>query len=376
MKISYDLRFAHLPGGGGVYTAELLKALVRTRPQIQWKIYHNSESRRQQTVITELLKEGPDLELAAVKAPCLSVRQHWEFRKFHDNMDLYHYPHFDMPLGMRGIPLVMTIHDLYPLTLPGYCSPLKRQYFYRLARHNAQRASRVITISQHTQKDIQQWLQCPPEKIRLIPQGYSRQYRPIQDRQHLTEVRQKYRLPEKFILYVGNHKPHKNLARLLKGYRLLPDEMQREYALVLTGPISQNTKTLQDLADCLDIRPQVLFLGLIEEKDLPGLYNLASLCVLPSLYEGFGLPLVEAMACGTTVACSNAAAIPEVVGSAGRLFDPLDPEAISQAILQAIQYDVGKTGNRQKCLDQAAKFSWEKTAAQTWQAYQELMASQ
>ncbi|OPZ99489.1 MAG: D-inositol 3-phosphate glycosyltransferase [Planctomycetes bacterium ADurb.Bin412] len=376
MKISFDLRFAHLPGGGGVYTAELLKALVRTRPQIRWHIYHNPESRRQQAVITELSNEGANLETTAVKAPCLSVRQHWQFRTFHDDADVYHYPHFDMPLGMRGIPLVMTIHDLYPLTLPGYCSPLKRQYFYRLARHNARRASRVITISQHTQRDIQQWLQCPPEKIRLIPQGYSRQYRPIQDSRLLAEVREKHRLPEKFILYVGNHKPHKNLARLLEGYRLLPRETRQEYALVLTGPISQYTKTLQDLAERLDLRPQVQFLGLIGEEDLPALYNLASLCVLPSLYEGFGLPLVEAMACGTAVACSNAAAIPEVVGSAGRLFDPLDPQAISQAILQAIQNDVGKTGIRQKCLDQAAKFSWEKTAAQTWQVYQELMASQ
>lgn len=375
MKISFDLRFAHLPGGGGVYTAELLKALVQTRPEIPWKIYHNPESRRQQAIIAELQNKGANLEPTAVKAPCLSLRQHWEFRKFKDNKDLYHYPHFDMPLGMRGIPLVMTIHDLYPLTLPDYCSPMKRQYFHWLTRHNARRASRVITISQHTQRDIQQWLQCPPEKIRLIPQGYSRQYQPIQDRQHLTEVRQKHRLPEKFILYVGNHKPHKNLARLLEGYRLLPKETRQEYALVLTGPISKYTKTLQDLADRLDIRPQLQFLGLIGEEDLPALYNLASLCVLPSLNEGFGLPLVEAMACGTAVACSNAAAIPEVVGSAGRLFDPLDPQAISQAILQAIQNDVGKAAIRQKCLDQAAKFSWEKTAAQTWQVYQEIMVS-
>ncbi len=374
MKISYDLRFAHLPGGGGVYTAQLLKALVRARPEVTWKVYHNPDSRPQSTIIKELEAErGERIELAAVKAPCLSVRQHWEFRKFREDANLYHYPHFDLPWGMRDVPLVMTIHDLYPLTLPDYCSGLKRRYFYQVLRHNARRAGRVITISEHTKKDILQYLGIPEEKIRLIPQGYDRKYQPIADLDKLSGIRKKHRLPERFILYVGNHKPHKNLERLLEGYRQLPDEMRQEYTLVLTGPISKYSERLRELAGGLGISPKVRFLGLIGEEDLPGLYNLASLCVLPSLYEGFGLPLVEAMACGTAVVCSQATAIPEVVGAAGRFFDPLESGAISEAIRDSLQNDVGKAEVRRACLAQAAKFSWEQTAGKTWEVYREIV---
>ena len=146
LTISLDLRFAHLPGGGRVYVQKLAPALVEAHPEIHWRLYHNRFCSHQQQIIQQLQnslvrQNHPDnLELRPVSSKCLSLKQHLEFLRFRDDAALYHYLHFDLPLGMRHLPLVVTIHDLYPLTVAGYCSRAKRAYFARMARSSARRA--------------------------------------------------------------------------------------------------------------------------------------------------------------------------------------------------------------------------------------------
>ncbi|MBN1765841.1 MAG: glycosyltransferase family 4 protein, partial [Sedimentisphaerales bacterium] len=315
MLISFDLRMAHLPGGGRVYVQKLLPTLAGEYPHIRWRLYYNHSCPAQREIIENIssldhLRNNPEhLELRQVRSGPLTLSHHIEFLPVKDDASLYHYLHFDMPWGMRGLPLVMTIHDLYPLTVKGYCSGMKRAYFYRVARHNAHRATRIITISNYSRKDIVQYLEVDEKKVIVIPQSHAGIFRPIDDCDYLNQVRRKYHLPEKFIFYTGNHKPHKNLARLIRAYGKLPESLRREYTLVLTGAVTQQGRKLLDLSKESGLNESVMFTGWVDDGDLPGLYNLASLLVQPSLYEGFGLAPLEALACGTPVACSNATAI-------------------------------------------------------------------
>lgn len=379
LTISLDLRFAHLPGGGRVYVQKLAPALVATHPQIHWRLYHNRFCPHQQQII-QLLRnslaqhnQSDNLQLRPVGSKCLSLKQHLEFLHFHDDANLYHYLHFDLPLGMRGVPLVVTIHDLYPLTVPNYCSTAKRAYFSRMARSSARRAAAIIAISQHTKNDIVRLLDVPPEKISVVPQSHSPEYRPIDDQEFLKQVRQKYQLPKKFIFYTGNHKRHKNLTRFIQAYARLAPAQQKEFPLILTGQIDAEARELLILAEKLQVSNSVKFIGWADQADLPGLYNLCSLAVLPSSYEGFGLLPLEAMACGKPVACSNATAIPEVVGPVARLFDPDSIEQITAALQKSLKNDVDNPQLKQSALAQAAKFSVQKTADETFQIYRKVI---
>ena len=377
IKIALDLRFASLPGGGRVYMQKLFPALVQMYPHVKWQVFTNTKCPHQQEIIQRTRKCIPPeeshsrMEIIPVRSSCLSLRQHAEFRRLPKNADLYHYPHFDLPLAMRGMPLVITIHDLYPLTVSGYCSAPKRWYFSRLIRHNVRRAARVIAISEHTKKDLIKYLQIPDEKIIVIPQSHAPRYRPIQNSQILDAIRQKYSLPKQFILYTGNHKPHKNLPRLLQAFARLENSSRENFPLILTGPIDSEARNLLKLAARLHIQNQIRFTGWLEQQDLPAVYNLASLVVLPSLYEGFGLATLEAMACGKPVACSNATAVPEVVGSLGRRFNPYHLGEITEALQLTLEYDLNNEQLRQALLDRAAQFSIQSTAEKTFQTYRQ-----
>jgi len=376
---SFDIRFASRSGGCTVYTAQLIRAMVREYPDVRWRLYANTGSGPQEDLIRRIREEnGISPEEERMQAvPCrtgaLGLGQHVEFLRFRDDAALYHYPHFDAPLGMRGIPLVMTIHDLYPMTIAGDCSGTKREYIYRAARHNARRAAAVITISQYSRGEILEHLKISEGKITVIPQGYAPEFRPIEDLDVLEEVRRRYALPPRFLYYTGNQKPHKNLPRFLQAYATLPEATRKEFGIVISGPgTEESRKQLVEQAESLGILPQVRILGLLPEGDLPAMYNLASLFVLPSLYEGFGMPLLEAMACGTPVACSNATAIPEVVGTAGRLFNPEDVDSMAGALQAAIEQDVGQPAVRETVLRHARVFSWSITARKTAELYRQL----
>ncbi|MBN2211288.1 MAG: glycosyltransferase family 4 protein [Sedimentisphaerales bacterium] len=377
MKVSFDLRFAHLPWGSWFYVSEVIDVLVREHPETVWRIYHNPSSPPQQDIIQRLqtytAKGGTaTMEFQPVKYPCLTLRQHWEFRRFHDDADVYHYLHFDMPLGMHGPKLVMTIHDLYPLVLEGYCGRFKRMCFRTLCRRNIQRCDRIITVSQATKRDLLKILNAPEDRITVIPQGYSPAFRPINDEDILKQTRRRCDLPAHFILYCGNHKPHKNLKCLLKAYRLLPAAMRQYWSLVLTGPADENTAILQKQARQSGITENVCFIGKVSAADMPALFNLADVLVQPSIYEGFGLPPLEAMACGTAVVSSRGGALPEVVGDAARLFDPQNENELCEQLQMALENDVGNKERKQKCLDQAKRFSWSRTARETYQVYKEI----
>jgi glycosyltransferase involved in cell wall biosynthesis len=249
-----------------------------------------------------------------------------------EGIDVFLTPYFKAPLR-PPCPMAVIINDLIPLLYPQYGrreGRLKRLYFRILAGQAVRRSDALMTISAHAQSDIARTFGLAREHITVIPLAVDRRFHPR--REGLESLRSRYGLPERFICYAGNFHPHKNLSGLVRAYAGLPEEIRRDHGLVIGGKGNRHREELEQLVAALGVRGQVVLTGFLPDDDLVRLYNAARLFVFPSFYEGFGLPPLEAMACGTPVICSNAASLPEVVGEGALLVDPHDTEALKATI--------------------------------------------
>jgi glycosyltransferase involved in cell wall biosynthesis len=222
------------------------------------------------------------------------------------------------------------------------------------------KAKAIFAISEHTKKDCVKFCNTNPEKITVIYAAANEEFKPIKDAAILEKVRYKFNLPKKFIFYAGSLSPRKNMITLIRAFSQIISKIPHK--LVLTVPESWKDSMVYKTINELNIRDSLVNLGFIDQEDMPALYNLADICVYPSLYEGFGLPVLEAMHCGCPVVASNASSIPEVAGNAAVLIDPLDTNAVAEAVYQVLidrQF-------REKLIwlgfRQAEKFSWDRTA--------------
>jgi glycosyltransferase involved in cell wall biosynthesis len=237
---------------------------------------------------------------------------------------------------------------------------MNRFYFRSLVKTSVTNAERVIAISKFTKTCIMNEFGTPGTKIDVIYLNVEDRYRPL-IRNRKTKLA-KYGLPNKFILYVGNFNPHKNVPILIKAYSELPPAIKEAYGLVLGG--SSRCHELASLAKELGIEKNVRFTGFVPENDLPVIYSAATVFVFPSLHEGFGLPPLEAMACGTPVIVSDAASLPEVVGDAGILIKPTDTKALSKAIINVLNDNDMQITLKKKGLLKAKVFTPHKTASE------------
>ena len=314
-----------------------------------------------------------------VDLPCtpFALRQQWAVPRLLARLraDLYHSPYYLMPYRV-GRPTVLTVHDLIPLLLPRQ-STWQARLLFRSALSLALRAShRVIAVSGSTAQDLQQYFRVPAERVSVIPEAPDPAFYPRSPAE-VEAVRQKYGLPESFVLYVGSNKPHKNLLRLIEAWSHLTFHVSRftfsvsRFTLIIAGAWDPRYPEPRLLAERLGLR-NVRWLGPVPEADLPALYSAATLFVFPSLYEGFGLPLLEAMACGVPVVCSNTSSLPEVAGDAALLADPTDAPSLAAAIAGLLEDEAQREEMREKGLQQAARFSWDRTAAMTLEMYREV----
>jgi len=245
--------------------------------------------------------------------------------------DVYHYPHFDLPWLAPGR-VVLTIHDLKYLSRAEFFvkkSQLKRLVMQTLLAHAVKKAQQVIAVSQFSADDLQKRLNVAQRKIRVIPHGVDARFFRRCSADELERLRQKFRLAPQYLLFVGERRPHKNLTGLIHAFAVL-QKMGNPAQLVIAGKAYADYQQPQQLAESLGLAQQVRFLDYVAEADLPGLYQAASLFTLLSNYEGFGLPLLEAMASGTPVVAANCTALPEVVGDAGVLVQPIGAEAVPE----------------------------------------------
>lgn len=287
------------------------------------------------------------------------------------HIDLFHgLDHIGVPLFAKVGRYVATVHDMIPLLWPQWVTRKHRLVvtaaYYRLRRQ----ADRVIAPSEATKADIVRCLQINPQRIAVIPWGCDERFHPGGDPEHFDAVQQRYRLPSQYLLFVGTLEPRKNLTTLLHAYAMLrSDGCGQDLKLVVAGRAGWLYADIFDTVKTLALDEQVIFTGFVADEDLPDIYRGAQLLVFPSLYEGFGLPILEAMASGVPVLTSASASMPEVAGDAAILIDPHDPEAIAAGMARVLAEDRLRQAMIQKGLARARCFTWESVARRTLELY-------
>jgi glycosyltransferase involved in cell wall biosynthesis len=284
---------------------------------------------------------------------------------------VYHSTYYLMPYR-PAVPTVLTAYDLIPLLFPASVSRRARLFFRLCHRLALNAAQKIVAISETTRQDLLSRYRLSTDKVVTIPLGVSSRFQPASSGT-CREVCGRYGLTGRYALYVGINKPHKNLARLLQAWEKVCRQGDARLTLVMAGPWDARYDTLRAEAHTLGIDGKVRFLGPVPLCDLPGLYTGADLFVFPSLYEGFGLPVLEAMACGTPVACSDIPSLKEIGGQAISYFDPVDPASAADLMVELLEDRMLASQRANEGLQRAARFSWEETARRTLLQYRALL---
>lgn len=363
MRVGINALFWERPEtGSGQYTRHLLEALAKVDPTNEYL----------------LISPGPTPSISNIQYPTSNRAKLWfeqvSFPRACRHLDLAHVPYFASPL-FPTVPTVVTVHDLIPLLLPAYRGSLLVRLYTRLVAAAARRAEAIITVSQASKQDIVCYLHIPPERVHVTYEAAGEAFQPVEDEAQLAAIRQKYALPERYFLYLGGFDQRKNLSTLLRAFALLVNR-QQQARLVIAGKLPGRDSPLfpdpRRLVRDLDIVKRVSFTDWVPEEDKPALLSGATAFVFPSLYEGFGLPAAEALACGTPVIASSRSSLPEVVGEGGVLVEPADVEALAEAMEALLVDDVLRAELQQRALTQAAKFSWKQTALETLAVYRKV----
>ncbi|MCK4315860.1 MAG: glycosyltransferase family 4 protein, partial [Anaerolineae bacterium] len=282
------------------------------------------------------------------------------------NAGLFHATeHLLLPL--QSIPTILTVHDLIFRHLPAHHKPLNRWYLNLTMPLYCRRATHVIAVSECTRRDLVAAYNLPPEKITVVHEAAAPRFRP-QPPDTVVAVRARYHLPDRYLLFVGTIEPRKNLTRLLSGFEAIHADGLTD-GLVIVGKRGWLYDDFFSRLEQSPARAAVILPGYVPDEDLPAIYAGAQALVLPSLYEGFGLPVLEAMACGTPVTCSDTSSLPEIAGDAALHFDPDSVESLTDALRHLLSDTDLHAALRQRGFEQAAKFSWDQVAAETEAVY-------
>jgi len=367
MRVAIDARKLH-DFGIGTYTRNLLRELARIDSLSEYV----------------LLCHEPDLGIGAQlgrnfrtvleSSPNYSIREqiHVPWVLWRERPDVFHAPHYVLPPAAR-CRSVVTIHDCIHLMFPQYL-PNRAAYVYaKASMWSAVRQShRILTVSEASKRDIIHFFDVPPEKIVVVYNAIDERFRSVPAEADVARVRERYQLQHEFVLYVGNIKPHKNLVRLIEAFDLLRRRGFDGLKLLIIGDEIAKLPALRRAVHSHKLHKHVRFLGYQPDETLAILYRLASVFVFPSLYEGFGLPPLEAMACGTPVVTSNVSSLPEVTGDAAVLVDPYDVESIAHGVQNVLTNPTLSAELRTKGKARASEFSWERSVARTRQVYEEV----
>jgi glycosyltransferase involved in cell wall biosynthesis len=367
MKIAFDLRRIKNPGIGR-YMKDLVGAILAQEPLGDYLIILPPGTEGMiQTGSSSATTITPKLKY-------YSVREQIELPRIlrKHKIDLLHAPHFMLPL-VCPCPAVVTIHDVIGMRWKEDIRSRIGRLYYRFMMPAAVRlADRIITDSKFSRDDIVHCLGVDPEKVKVIYPGISPQFRRITDGVQLENIRSKYRIEDEYIVYAGIYKPRKNHAALLRAFqRFLSHEGHAN--LVLVGPLKEGEQELRRLAEELEISRKVIFTGFVNDSELRLIYSAAKVYACPSLYEGFGFTVLEAMACGTPVVCTGETSLPEVAGDAALYADPRSPEDFAAA-LHIVFTNAGLRNTLiEKGRRNLLRFKWENTAKETLAVYRDAL---
>lgn len=380
MRIGIDYTAAVRQGGGiGRYTRNLIRALAQLDTENQYVLF-----------VAGGWGEGDGLgpwpasfQLRSIPLSDRWVHILWQrlrlpvpVQAITGALDLFHSPDFVLPPTGRT-PAILTVHDLSFLRVPQFFVPGFREYLEKAVLRAVDRAACILADSESTRVDLMQLMAVEPERVTVLYPGVESRFRPVKETDVLAAVRARYELPGRFILGLSTVQPRKNFDGLIEAFRRLlarsSDEPEiAELHLVIAGGKGWMYEDTLALVKLGGLEDRVHFPGFVAEADLPALYCLAAAFAFPSWYEGFGLPVLEAMACGTPVVAADNSSLPEVVGEAGLLVDAGDPDALSEALGrllgdEALQGRLSRAG-----LDQAQRFTWEEAAQQLLHVYESL----
>ncbi len=285
--------------------------------------------------------------------------------------DLYHATEHLLP-PVKNVPTVLTVHDLIFALFPQHHKRLNYWYLNAAMPLYVKRADHLIAVSESTKRDLMRLYGTPEEKISVVYEAAAPNFKP-QPADRIAAVRRKYDLPDRYLLAVGTIEPRKNLARLLRSLSIVRRE-HPDLKLVIAGSQGWLVDSFFEALDRFDQRDAVIITGYVPEDDLPPLYAGAAAAVLASLYEGFGLPVLEAMACAAPVACSSTSSVGEIAGDAALTFDPECPGEITAALRSLLNDPALHADLIEKGLAHADRFSWQRAARETWAVYEKVIA--
>jgi glycosyltransferase involved in cell wall biosynthesis len=356
--------------GIGTYIRNLLRHLSRLDQSTDYIVLCRDEDA---AFASEL---GENFRAVSDNAGAYSIREQvsvpLDLRR--EQADLFHAPHYVLP-PLTPCRSVVTIHDCIHLRFPQY---LPSRLGYAYARSSlwiaAHRSARILTVSEASKRDILEYFSVPESKIAVIYNAIDERFNEEPPADEVMRVRERYQLNDPFILYAGNIKPHKNLERLIEAFHLIRKGELEYVKLLIIGDEISKYATLRRTVHRYKLHKHVRFFGFVPDATLAILYRLARVFVFPSLYEGFGLPPLEAMASGTPVITSNVSSLPEVVGDAAMLIDPYQPDAIAGAMRRVMLDDRLRDDMRERGFARVREFSWGRSVRRIKEIYDEVLA--
>jgi glycosyltransferase involved in cell wall biosynthesis len=351
--------------GIGTYIRNLLRHLARLDRQTEFVVLCRPDDLPMVAGLGENFRAVP--ETVANYSIAEQIKIPLALRR--EGVTLFHAPHYVLP-PLVTCRSVVTIHDCIHLMFPQY---LPNRFALEYARLSislaARRAARVLTVSESSKRDILRFVDTEPDKIDVIYNAYDERFGVEPREEDVVRVRERYQLHDEFVLYAGNVKPHKNLGRLIEAFDMVRRRNLEHLKLVLIGDEISKYTALRRAVHQHQLHQYVRFLGYLPEETLAVMYRLAGVFVFPSLYEGFGLPPLEAMASGTPVVTSNVSSLPEVAGDAAVLVDPYDPVAIADGIERVLTDEQLRHDLRRRGLARARQFSWEDSVRRVHEIY-------
>jgi glycosyltransferase involved in cell wall biosynthesis len=373
MKIGIDYTSAATQGAGiGRYTRELMQALLALPSDNRYSLFYASRNRVDQSAIRN--------QQSAIHR--LPFHDKWLMRGWQrlrlpipvelivGKVDLFHSPDFTLPPTLPDVPTLLTVHDLSFIRDPDSAWPSLRDFLNKAVPRSVKRATHVLADSAATKADLIELFSTPAEKITVLYSGVNARFVPVRDQAEIDWVCAKYQLPRPFILSVGTLQPRKNYGRLIEALALIASDMPQH--LVITGGKGWMYETIFEQVKRSGLEGRVHFPGFVDDADLPALYSAADLFAYVSLYEGFGLPLLEAMACGTPVIGSNTSSLPEVIDDVGIQVDPRETGDIARALQQMLDQPELRVRSIGAGLVRTKLFTWEKAAQELLAIYDQV----
>ncbi|MHB0870025.1 MAG: glycosyltransferase family 4 protein [Chloroflexota bacterium] len=378
MRVAIDYTAAIYQAAGiGRFVRSLVRALAEIDPDTEYLLVYADPPQG----IRPAMPEAPNFIPRRIPLPERALAAMWHRLSLPVPVDLvtgpvdvFHSPDFVLPPVRRGAK-VLTVHDLAFLLQPECAEAKLRDYLEKTVPRSVARADFILADSVNTQDDLICLLGVPPSKVEVVPGGVESTFVPVEDEDHLDQIRQRVSGGAPFVLSVGMIEPRKNLVRLIEAFEQLKERYHAPHKLVMAGKKGWLSDGIYRRAESSPVAADILFPGFVAEAELPALYSASDLFAYPSLYEGFGLPPLEAMACGTPVVASSSSSLPEVVGDAALLVDPQSAEQLSEAMVTALSDSGLRQRMRAKGLDQAGRFTWRSSAEKTLDVYRRLCAS-